>query len=61
MEHPGAPGILSVYDLSGRLVTKSPSNENGNTGLALIGLPGGVNIVVYRGGSGMLSQRMVLL
>ncbi len=61
VEHPGGPGTLSVYDLSGRLVTESPSAEDGNTRLRLSGLPGGVYIVVYRGGAGALSQRMVLL
>lgn len=61
VEHPGGPGVLSVYDLSGRLVTEIPAGENGSTGLGLTGLPGGVYVVVYRGGSGAVSRRLVLL
>lgn len=61
VEHPSGPGVLTVYDLSGRLVMESPSNENGTTGLGFKDMPGGVYIVVYRSGSGRSSQRMVKL
>jgi len=61
VEHPEGPGVLSVYDLSGRLVMEYPSEEDGITGLCVTDLPGGVYIVVYRGGAVPLSRRMILL
>lgn len=61
VDHPCGPGVISVFDLAGRLVTEGPSEEDGSTALFLAHLPGGVYMVVYRGSSGVYSRRMVLL
>lgn len=61
VEHPRGPGSLSVFDLSGRIVMDCPSGEDGFTVMLPGDLPDGVYIVVYRGGTGIFSRRMVLL